>query len=306
VTVEAATCACCGGTGTHVVREAADYLFAPDVRHRYVRCGTCGLVYLNPRPRRDEMARHYPPAYFALYPEVMRNGERSPLMRLGFTLIRRRRLPARPPGRALDIGCGSGFYLATLRRLGWVVDGVEISEDAARHARELNDIAVRVGSAEMILPDLPDRSFDLVTMWHVLEHLHDPRAVLSQVARVLRPDGLLMLEVPNFAGACSRVFRSSWAPLEPPRHLFQFTPASLSALLGGAGLRVARLRGIASPQNLCASVRLSLERTAGRPSTIASVYFSPPWLMAAAYPVEWLLTHARLSGELSAVARPAG
>ena len=190
-----------------------------------------------------------------------------------------------------------------LRDMGWTVEGIDPSDEAARHARELNGLDVRVGSAESILPELAGESFDLVTLWHVLEHVYDPVGVLTQIRRLLKPGGLLMLEVPNFASACSVMFRWSWAPLESPRHLFQFTPGTLTVLLTKIGFHVDRLRGIASPQNMCASVNLTGQRWFGRPSSIGSVHGTLPVVMAAAFPAEWLLAHVRLSCELSAVAR---
>jgi SAM-dependent methyltransferase len=177
-----------------------------------------------------------------------------------------------------------------------------MSPDAARYAHDLNAIEVLIGSAETVLPALPGCSYDLVTMWHVLEHLHDPLATLSQCRRVLKPGGVLMVEVPNVSSLCSGIFRSYWAPLEAPRHLYQFTSATLRTLLVTAGFQVRRLRGIASPQNMCASLNLALAEWAGRHSTVASVYLSHPVQMAVAFPAEWLLAIARLSCELSAVA----
>jgi SAM-dependent methyltransferase len=235
----------------------------------------------------------------------MKTGNASAVMRLGFRIIRRRRVPARRPGAALDVGCGSGFYLAMLRDMGWTVTGIDASAEAARHARTLNGLDVRVGCAEVTLPELADESFDLVTLWHVLEHLYDPARVLAHIRRLLKPGGLLMLEVPNFSSVCSRLFQSYWAPLESPRHLFQFTPKTLKALLQKNGFQVDRVRGIASPQNLCASVNLAAQQWRGRPSSLTSVYGSLPVVMAAAFPAEWMLAHARLSCELSAVARRA-
>jgi SAM-dependent methyltransferase len=190
-----------------------------------------------------------------------------------------------------------------LRDMGWTVHGVDPSEEAARFARELNGLDVRLGSAETVLPGLPDGSYDLVTLWHVLEHVYDPVGVLTHICRLLKPGGLLMLEVPNFSSACSVIFRSYWPPLESPRHLFQFTPRTLEALLTKIGFEIKHVRGIASPQNMCASVNLTAQRWLGRASSLASVYGTSPGLMAAALPAEWLLSHVRLSCELSAVAR---
>jgi putative addiction module CopG family antidote len=106
----------------------------------------------------------------------------------------------------LDIGCGSGFYLAALREAGWDGEGIEPGETAAQFARKHCGLPVHNSNAEEALAACRDGSFDLVTMWHVLEHLPDPAKVLAEVRRILRPGGTLMLEVPNFSSIWSVLF----------------------------------------------------------------------------------------------------
>jgi SAM-dependent methyltransferase len=145
---------------------------------------------------------------------------------------RRRALLGRHPGRVLDVGCGDGDFLADLRRLGWEGYGTEFSEVACELTRA-RGINVRQGSLRSA--GFPDRFFDVVTIWHVLEHLPEPAAELAEARRILRDDGLLVLEVPNSGCLTFQLCQERWWPLDIPRHLQHFTPATLARLLDRSG-----------------------------------------------------------------------
>jgi SAM-dependent methyltransferase len=203
-----------------------------------VTCSACELRYTRPLPSEAELAALYTAEYY---------GGRRP-RRLSWDTLRglahrvvmwqrRRALLGRPPGRALDIGCGDGDFLAELARRGWRVDGIEYSDAAAALARG-KGIAVHQG--DLASAGFPSGAFDVVTLWHVLEHLPEPAAALAEVRRVLRPDGLLVVEVPDSASLTFRLCREHWFPLDVPRHLQHFTPATLGALLERVGFAPVR------------------------------------------------------------------
>src|SRR5262245_5244747 len=120
--MESAICQLCGSPESKAVRRGRDFLFMPDIEFTYVECSGCRLVYLNPRPSQQEMAAYCPPEYYEVYRQVIELAPQSRLMSLGLRRIRRRRIPRCQPGRLLDIGCGSGLYLASLRNAGWRVE----------------------------------------------------------------------------------------------------------------------------------------------------------------------------------------
>jgi SAM-dependent methyltransferase len=138
----------------------------------------------------------------------------------------------------LDVGCGRGLLLDGLRRLGWRVVGTELDERAAHYARHRLGLHVFTGSLQGMA--FPDDEFDLVVLWHVLEHLPCPLAVLCEVSRILRPGGLLVLAVPDFASCEAQWAGPHWFHLDVPRHLTHFTPRTLEGLVREAGLRVRR------------------------------------------------------------------
>jgi SAM-dependent methyltransferase len=140
------------------------------------------------------------------------------------------------PGRILDLGCGRGELLELFERQGWQALGTQISQTAAAAARALRGVDVRLG--ELPQMGLEAASFDVITAFHVVEHLQDPVAYLREARRLLKPGGLLVLEVPNLACPGFRFLGTRDLCFDYPHHLFFFTPASLGRLLAEAGFAV--------------------------------------------------------------------
>lgn len=214
-------------------------------------CGGCGLAVTRPTPRPEELAAAYADAYYG--PTNRRFvGPMEWIVRW----FRRRRadamdrlVPARggPPRRALDIGCGRGLTLADLRARGWEVQGVELHDAAARHARDKLGISVTVGG--FTADAYPVDSFDAIVLWHVLEHLVAPRAALDGVARLLRPGGVLALAVPNRGSWQARWTGRHWFHWDLPRHLTHFDAPRLRRELEARGLVIVAERHLAWEQN---------------------------------------------------------
>ncbi len=302
--METAACNICGGTEFALLHEFD--LPGVDEPARLVRCRNCDLVFLSPRPSRDEIGSFYPKNYQEDMLRILAKANASPLMRFGFDMIRKRRTPmTAAPGRVLDIGCSNGALLAALRDRGWQVEGIEMDEAAARYARETRGLKVTQGSAEDALPEMPSDAFDAVTMWHLLEHLHDPVGALEQVRRILKPGGMLMLEVPDYSSPPASWFDVCWFPLDIPRHLYHFTRPTLNKALARAGLRLVDTSGIPSPEALVWSLAAKRQ---GRPIDFNrgdSLGFSPV-LMALYYPLSWAMARIGKSDHMGAVAvRPA-
>jgi SAM-dependent methyltransferase len=143
-------------------------------------------------------------------------------------------------GKLLDVGCGTGKDLLRLQEAGWAVTGVEISPYAASLARARLGCEVMVGQFDEA--PLDGRQFDAVRLSHVLEHLPSPRRSLEKVRRLLRPGGVLWLEVPNAGSVERRLFRRYWWSWDLPRHLYHFTPATLVRLLREVGFQPRKVK----------------------------------------------------------------
>jgi SAM-dependent methyltransferase len=200
------------------------------------RCGACGLSLTWPMPEGAAMARYYPDSYYGTPDEKRFAGPVEAAQRLlyGNRVRQVERHAGGRPGRVLDVGCGRGFLLDAFRRRGWAVEGTELSEGSSRYAREVLGLRIHLGALQDL--GLPAESFDAVAIWHVLEHVGDPGAVLAEARRLLRPGGVLLVGVPNFGSLEARATRAGWFHLDVPRHLIHFTPETLRGGLRAAGL----------------------------------------------------------------------
>jgi SAM-dependent methyltransferase len=183
------------------------------------------------------MRANYPAEYESYAPEP---GGGSWLMgqAVQYGLAKRARFVTthKQGGRLLDVGCAAGVFLRAMRAPGaWEVYGVEINAEMAQLARDRYQLDVRSGTLEQAA--FPDGFFDVVTMWDVLEHLHDPANSLREVHRILKADGVFVVRVPNLDSHDARLFGRYWAGLDAPRHLFVFNPQTLDALLGSSGFQ---------------------------------------------------------------------
>jgi len=228
-------CVLCGGD-CEALFSVSDALGTTDRLFRITRCRQCGLHSLSPRPAPEEALSFYPLDYEpfrALFHPPKGPWQRW-LRRRHWRLRCRAVSRFRASGQLLDVGCGTGEFLAELRQFGdWQVCGVEVNPRAAAYARDVLGLAVYEGDLASL--DLPARSFDVVTAWDVFEHLSNPSDVIQEIARLLKPDGVLLVTVPNARAWQARLWGKWWAGWEVPRHYYVYTLDALKRLLAAAG-----------------------------------------------------------------------
>lgn len=223
--MEHTNCAICNLDETRKLFNGFDYITGDSFK--IVSCKKCGLTYINPRPDNKEMEKYYPDNYY---------GKRRPLLEKYTILSRMRKIEKEVQKRSdnnvkriLDIGCGRGLMLSEFKKKGWEVFGTELSEYSCELARNNFNIEVIKGDVE--LHEFPENSFDVITMWHVFEHLSNPGKTLEIIYSLLKKDGILIIEVPNFGSLQSILSRGRWFHLDPPRHLYEYSSRTLSNLL---------------------------------------------------------------------------
>ncbi|MDQ3327485.1 MAG: class I SAM-dependent methyltransferase [Chloroflexota bacterium] len=241
VGLEYVPCNLCGAAAATIVirantqaadlRAAAFACTSPTVGQHgtIVRCDRCGLIYTNPRPN----AAMLDGLYAAVEDPAYLEDEEARLATFRYEV--RRLAEHAPCGGLLDIGAHVGTFLRVARDAGYAVSGVEPSAWAARYARETHDLDVRpttVANAGFTL-----ESFDLITMWDVVEHFADPQSELREVARFVKPGGVFALTTMNVASFAPRILRGRW-PWYMLMHQYYFTPETMSRMLENAGFKV--------------------------------------------------------------------
>jgi len=155
------------------------------------------------------------------------------------TLRQKRRLICKTTGKQrgtlLDVGSGTGAFVNEMKQNGWEVTGLEPDEDARRVAKESFHCELK---STDVLFSLPENAFDVITLWHVLEHVHDLKNYLHQFKKLLKPDGRLVIAVPNYTSFDASVYRQYWAAYDVPRHLYHFSPLSMKLLVHKNGMRI--------------------------------------------------------------------
>jgi 2-polyprenyl-3-methyl-5-hydroxy-6-metoxy-1,4-benzoquinol methylase len=222
------SCRFCGRPA-EIEFEATDrnVLLGPE-RFRYARCRNCGTLSLVDVPA--DLRRYYPPQHYGLMKASER--ERLPVAEGQKVALIGRRVQ---PGRLIEIGTGTGAFAYAARRAGFEVTGIELDPHACRHLRTTIGVeAIESDDPAAALSQLPPAR--AIAMWHVLEHLADPGAVLDAAARRLEPGGVLALSTPNPQSLQLRLLGSRWTHVDAPRHLVLVPLATLTRRAAAAGL----------------------------------------------------------------------
>ena len=200
-----------------------------------VVCVDCRLGRLHPIPDSDTIRALYPDYYYGSPGSKFRTSIEKMVRIVGKRQSRFVAKGLTESARVLDVGCGRGVMLSAMADLGFEVHGTDISELATQGVDSRAEIRIAANLSDALYPE---SFFDVVVIWHVLEHLTNPRETLEEVHRVLRPGGRIVVAVPNFSSLQARLAGSAWFHLDLPRHLFHFPLHSLRRILAEVGFEV--------------------------------------------------------------------
>ena len=266
-------CLLCGSDRFALLFQASDRLYRT-TREPFavVRCGGCGLMRLDPQPSAEQLRRYYPDAYWFAPGEHtagrLEEAYRRLVLRDHVRFVERALRSASGTGcrgPLLDVGCGGGLFLGMMRERGFRVAGLDVSPEAAGATWRRHLAPAVCGTLDRA--PLGAATFACITMFHVLEHLSDPRVFLIEAHRLLMEGGRLVAQVPNAASWQSRLLGASWNGVDVPRHLFDFRDCDLEKLVESCGFAVVKRKYFSlrdNPAGLASSLAPWLDPMARR------------------------------------------
>lgn len=235
-------CPVCGSTSVQHFLRVTDYSCSKK-EFAVWQCAHCTLCFTQDVPEQHEIAPYYQFENYVSHTDT-KKGLVNRLYHLvrNFTLKGKQRIITKATGLTngsiLDIGCGTGAFLNRMKTAGWQVTGLEPDKTARDVAMQQYEIAARLPEE---LFQLPENSFNAITMWHVLEHVHQLKEYIQQIHRLLKPGGVFIIAVPNHTAHDALVYQQYWAAWDVPRHLYHFSPQAMEHLLKNGAFRLERL-----------------------------------------------------------------
>jgi len=230
-------CTWCESENTQIYLSLKDEFLTKEDFQIY-QCQDCGLLFTEPRPAKDKIGAYYKSEEYYSHQEnkqgfIPRIYER--VKSINLKNKSKMATLALKPGRILDIGCGVGDFLHVMETQGWETFGIEPSEEAKAIAKKRTKAQVYVPEQ---IEELANESFDLITMWHVLEHVDDLKTEIAHLQRLLKKGGRLVLALPNFKSYDATFYKEKWAAYDVPRHLSHFCRKSIANIFKNSQLRL--------------------------------------------------------------------
>ncbi|MBV8252526.1 MAG: class I SAM-dependent methyltransferase [Chitinophaga sp.] len=235
------TCPLCGSSQIHEVLTAKDYTVSKE-NFGIWHCGGCSGRFTQNVPDGASIGKYYQSQEYISHTET-----REGLINRLYHSVRKITLRSKQnwvrsatglkQGKLLDIGSGTGAFLHYMKTGGWDVTGLEPDETARANAKQLYGIEAL--PIEQLF-SLPAEEFDAITMWHVLEHVHDLHHYLDQLRKLVKPGGAIIIAVPNYTSLDASYYKAFWAAYDVPRHLYHFSPTSMESLLAQHNIKVVK------------------------------------------------------------------
>lgn len=205
-----------------------------------VECGHCTLRFTQDVPTQEHIGAYYKSEEYISHTDTGKGLVNNLYKKVrSFTMKQKagiiKNYTRLQSGSLLDVGCGTGMFLYAMQSNGWRVTGLEPDPDARKLAEKLHGI--KVFSSEELF-SLQAGSFNAITMWHVLEHVHQLHEYVEQLKNLLAPGGKLFIAVPNYTSRDAKAYGKFWAAYDVPRHLYHFSPQSMDVLVHQHGLKV--------------------------------------------------------------------
>ena len=232
-------CPCCNSENIVKALSAKDRTVSNE-EFEIWQCNACTARFTQNVPDKNEIEKYYQSEDYISHSDTKKGFINSLYHRVRKRTLHSKRKTVEKftklsTGKVLDIGAGTGAFLSTMDKAGWNVTGIEPDEIARENAKKLYGLSLQTPQE---LFNLPPQSFDAITMWHVLEHVHELHEYMYQLKKLLKPTGCLFVAVPNYTCYDEKVYKEFWAAYDVPRHLYHFSPRSITQLLLQHGLQL--------------------------------------------------------------------
>lgn len=232
-------CPGCGSDSIAEVWKAADYTVSHEIFVIW-HCATCTLRFTQNIPHSEGIGRYYQSDAYVSHSDTQKG-----LVNRLYHLVRNhtiqgkikliQKATGKDKGRLLDVGAGTGVFAHAMQQAGWEVTGLEPDPTARARAQEKSGMILRPTEDLYVLGNV---AYDAITLWHVLEHVHDLQGYLKQFHQLLSKDGKLVIAVPNYTSKDASMYKEFWAAYDVPRHLYHFSPQSMEMLADKNGFRL--------------------------------------------------------------------
>jgi len=248
-------CGFCKSTNSKILYKTFDIF---ENNYTINKCNDCNAYFLAPRPSSERLSQAYDLSYYGEKEEKFS----SPLVEKVLDFFRNgrsRRVSKylKSGAKVLDIGCGNGRFLKYLLNYGkYELYGTEMEGNSANRAYKISEINLKIGSLEQ--NDFSNNYFDAITLFHVIEHLTEPKQVLEIIEKIIKPRGIVVFSFPNIASLQAIIFKGKWLHLDPPRHLFFFSPRDFINIMQNYGFKVVKKHYFSLEQNPFGAVQSTL------------------------------------------------
>ncbi len=208
-----------------------------------LKCHKCGFVFTQDIPAADEIGPYYKSEDYISHSNTQKGLVNKIYHSIRNIMLERkyRLINGLIKGKdLLDIGCGTGYFPHFMQHKGYSVSGMEMDSDARKFA--LENFGLSVYSPENLLTKTLEKKYDVITLWHVLEHLHEADKYMEWIISALKDDGVLILALPNCDSFDAGFFKGHWAAYDVPRHLWHFTPESLENYITKCGFKLEKIK----------------------------------------------------------------
>jgi len=240
--VHHSSCPNCKSASIKTRYQLSDH-FVSGEQFNILRCDDCEFIFTQDHPDENKLGKYYQSEEYISHSNTstgminrIYHSVRDLMLQRKYRMVVRG--TQKNKGTLIDIGCGTGYFPAYMKKKDWEVKGLEINEKAREFAFDTFGLEI---SEPAFIEKLDDKSFDCVTMWHVLEHFHNPSYYLNEAHRILSDDGVIIIALPNNNSFDAVYYKEYWAAWDVPRHLWHFKPLVINSYIKKYGLQLRRI-----------------------------------------------------------------